>query len=112
MALVGAGCHGGHAAGRLFQVPHNRRRAPTVCFSRIFFRAENSSLRKMVTPFRSVLYSLGMIELDSPDFRISRKLRLDTLIRLRWLAIGGQSVAIVAVGYFLGFPLAVAECAA
>lgn len=59
-----------------------------------------------------MLYSLGMIELDSPDFRISRKLRLDTLIRLRWLAIGGQSVAILVVGYFLGFPLAVAECAA
>lgn len=53
-----------------------------------------------------------MLELDSPDFRISRQLRLDTLVRLRWLAIAGQSIAIFVVGYVLGFPLAIMECSA
>ncbi|MCC0038681.1 MAG: ActS/PrrB/RegB family redox-sensitive histidine kinase [Brucellaceae bacterium] len=37
-------------------------------------------------------------------------LRLNTLIRLRWLAIIGQSAAVIAVGYWLEFPLPVAIC--
>jgi two-component system sensor histidine kinase RegB len=35
----------------------------------------------------------------------ARRLRLDTLIRLRWLAVTGQLVAVLAVHYGFGFPL-------
>jgi two-component system sensor histidine kinase RegB len=35
----------------------------------------------------------------------SRTLRLETLIRLRWMAISGQLVAVLAVHFGLGFPL-------
>ena len=37
-------------------------------------------------------------------------LRLNTLIRLRWLAIVGQSAAVLIVAYWLGFPLPVSLC--
>ena len=35
----------------------------------------------------------------------ARRLRLDTLIRLRWLAVIGQTIAILSVRYVLYFPL-------
>lgn len=38
------------------------------------------------------------------------RLRLTTLIRLRWLAITGQSVAVIVVAYWFGFPLPVGYC--
>jgi two-component system sensor histidine kinase RegB len=38
------------------------------------------------------------------------KLRLSTLIRLRWLAIGGQTAAILIVGFWFGFPLPFGAC--
>jgi two-component system sensor histidine kinase RegB len=38
------------------------------------------------------------------------RLRLSTLIRLRWLAIIGQSVAVIFVAYWLDFPLPVSSC--
>ena len=44
-----------------------------------------------------------------PDTQ-STRLRLNTLIRLRWLAIGGQSATVIAVAYWLGFPLSVGVC--
>ena len=37
--------------------------------------------------------------------RRARSLRLDTLVRLRWLAVAGQSVAVVVTHYFLRFNL-------
>lgn len=37
-------------------------------------------------------------------------LRLNTLIRLRWLAVVGQSAAVVFVAYWLGFPLPISFC--
>jgi two-component system sensor histidine kinase RegB len=37
--------------------------------------------------------------------RPGRRLRLSTLIRLRWLAVGGQTAAILVVGLWFGFPL-------
>lgn len=40
------------------------------------------------------------------------RLRLDTLTRLRWLAIGGQSAAILFVAFVLRFPTPLAETAA
>ena len=39
-----------------------------------------------------------------------RRLRLETLVRLRWLAVAGQTVAIVLVQGALGFPLPLAAC--
>jgi len=40
----------------------------------------------------------------------SRRIKLDTLIGLRWIAIGGQTAAILVVWLWLGFPLPVAVC--
>ncbi|MEP5422836.1 MAG: sensor histidine kinase, partial [Roseibium sp.] len=34
-----------------------------------------------------------------------RRLKLDTLVRLRWLAVGGQSAALLVVHAGLGYPL-------
>lgn len=45
-----------------------------------------------------------------PDFQHSNRLRLNTLIRLRWLAIVGQSITVVVVAYWLQFPLPVSLC--
>ncbi|WLS03840.1 ActS/PrrB/RegB family redox-sensitive histidine kinase [Shinella oryzae] len=40
------------------------------------------------------------------DFEGSgRRLRLETLIRLRWLAVAGQSITVIAVSLWLEFPL-------
>lgn len=39
-----------------------------------------------------------------------RHLRLDTLVRLRWLAIAGQSLAVAGVHFGLGFPLPFGWC--
>jgi len=46
----------------------------------------------------------------SPDLQQSHGLRLNTLIRLRWLAIVGQSATVIAVAYWLDFPLSVSLC--
>ncbi|MDX3930166.1 MAG: ActS/PrrB/RegB family redox-sensitive histidine kinase [Shinella sp.] len=35
----------------------------------------------------------------------SRRLRLETLIRLRWLAVAGQSITIIVIAFWLEFPL-------
>ena len=42
--------------------------------------------------------------------RRARRLRVDTIVRLRWLAIAGQSAAVVATHYVLGFPLPFSFC--
>lgn len=47
---------------------------------------------------------------QAPDFRQSQRLRLNTLIRLRWLAIVGQSITVLVVAYGLEFPLPVGLC--
>ncbi|MDQ0314001.1 ActS/PrrB/RegB family redox-sensitive histidine kinase [Amorphus orientalis] len=39
-----------------------------------------------------------------------RNVRLDTLIRLRWLAVGGQTATVLVVGLVFGFPLPVPAC--
>ncbi|QPC86274.1 ActS/PrrB/RegB family redox-sensitive histidine kinase [Mesorhizobium sp. NBSH29] len=51
-----------------------------------------------------------MLELPTPDPRQSHRLRLNTLINLRWLAIVGQSVAVLVVAYHFNFPLPVGIC--
>jgi two-component system, sensor histidine kinase RegB len=40
----------------------------------------------------------------------SRSLRLDTLVRLRWLAVVGQTLAVLFVGFVLKFPLPTTLC--
>jgi two-component system sensor histidine kinase RegB len=50
--------------------------------------------------------------LNTPDLAQSHRLRLNTLVRLRWLAIVGQSIAVLVVAYGLQFPLPVGECLA
>jgi two-component system sensor histidine kinase RegB len=42
--------------------------------------------------------------------RRARRLRVDTLVRLRWLAIGGQSAAVLGTYFGLGFKLPLAAC--
>lgn len=44
------------------------------------------------------------------DMGTSRKLRLKTIVRLRWLAVAGQLTAIIVVGAILSFPLPLATC--
>ncbi len=39
-----------------------------------------------------------------------RPLRLGTLVGLRWLAVGGQTVGVLVVEFGLGFPLPLVEC--
>jgi len=39
-----------------------------------------------------------------------RPLRLQTLVGLRWLAVGGQAIGVLFVAYGLGFPLPLLEC--
>jgi two-component system, sensor histidine kinase RegB len=51
-----------------------------------------------------------MQELRTPDPQQSHRLRLNTLINLRWLAIAGQSAAVLFVAYRLHFPLPVSVC--
>ena len=49
-------------------------------------------------------------DLRKPDLHETHHLRLTTLIRLRWLAIVGQSAAVLIVAYWLEFPLPVGPC--
>jgi two-component system sensor histidine kinase RegB len=39
-----------------------------------------------------------------------RPLRLQTLVLLRWLAVGGQAIGVLFVAFGLGFPLPLVEC--
>lgn len=42
--------------------------------------------------------------------RSARRLRVETLVRLRWLAVSGQLAALLVVHYSLGFPLPLGSC--
>ncbi len=50
--------------------------------------------------------------LDLAENHPRRNVRLDTLVRLRWLAIIGQSTAVLAVYYVLDFMLPIVACLA
>ena len=41
----------------------------------------------------------------------SRRIRLETLVRLRWLAVTGQTITVLVVGLLLDFPLPLKEAA-
>lgn len=51
----------------------------------------------------------GVSSAAAGDFS-SRSLRLDTLVRLRWLAVAGQMAAVLFVRFALGFPLPLVLC--
>ncbi|WP_112662131.1 ActS/PrrB/RegB family redox-sensitive histidine kinase [Microvirga flavescens] len=52
-----------------------------------------------------------MVEIKPKDLvRNARQLRLDTLVRLRWLAIIGQSLAVAGVRFGFGFALPFVPC--
>jgi two-component system, sensor histidine kinase RegB len=48
----------------------------------------------------------------SLSHRDLRALRLETLMRLRWLAIAGQATSLIVIGIGFGFPLPYIECIA
>ncbi|PHP68699.1 two-component sensor histidine kinase [Zhengella mangrovi] len=48
----------------------------------------------------------------TPDPVTARRLRLNTLIRLRWLAVTGQTIAVVVVHFWLDFPFPILLCLA
>lgn len=49
-------------------------------------------------------------DVPAPEPAEFHRLRLNTLIRLRWLALAGQSAAVLVVAFWLSFPLPVALC--
>lgn len=49
-------------------------------------------------------------DIDTALGQHARRIRLDTLVGLRWIAIGGQTLAILVVWLWLGFPLPVTWC--
>jgi two-component system sensor histidine kinase RegB len=52
-----------------------------------------------------------MSALADDDFgQLARQLRVDTLIRLRWLAVAGQAAAVLSTGYGLGFDVPIGWC--
>jgi two-component system sensor histidine kinase RegB len=48
--------------------------------------------------------------IEEPQGWSGRRLRLSTLARLRWLAIGGQTAAILVVALWFEFPLPIGAC--
>ena len=53
-----------------------------------------------------------MATFDLADQHPRRNVRLDTLVRLRWLAVIGQTTAVLVVYYGLDFPLPIWACLA
>src|SRR5580704_1199460 len=54
----------------------------------------------------------GIMPWLEPIHRSPRDVRLDTLVRLRWLAVIGQTAAVLGVKYGLGFELPIWACLA
>ncbi len=53
---------------------------------------------------------MATMTLDHNELNSNRSLRLQTLVRLRWLAVGGQSVAVIVTALWLQFPLPLVSC--
>ncbi len=61
----------------------------------------------MVSTFNSAIGEIGTpVSLEYSG----RRLRLSTLIRLRWLAVIGQTLTVAVVSLWFGFPLPIALC--
>ena len=54
------------------------------------------------------MHSVASIDLG----RRSQRLRVETLVRLRWLAVAGQLAAVLTCEFGLGFPLPLGPCLA
>jgi two-component system, sensor histidine kinase RegB len=63
-------------------------------------------------PHGKILHLSGMIERLLAPQENRRAVRLSTLIRLRWLAVAGQILAVAIVAFALGFPMPVTACLA
>jgi two-component system sensor histidine kinase RegB len=50
-------------------------------------------------------WSISIESMPEEDRHSSRRLRLETLVRLRWLAVCGQTVTVLIVAFWLRFPL-------
>src|SRR5829696_8397879 len=86
------------------------RGAIDTFFSR---RASHHSQDELISPRSPPVPHdrLPPAESADADFRRhARRLRLDTLVRLRWLAVIGQTTAVAAVHFGLRFPLPFALC--
>ncbi|WP_164924541.1 ActS/PrrB/RegB family redox-sensitive histidine kinase [Sinorhizobium fredii] len=53
---------------------------------------------------------MATMTLDHNEINSNRSLRLQTLVRLRWLAVGGQAVAVIVTALWLRFPLPLVSC--
>lgn len=51
-----------------------------------------------------------MSDLLPGNHHTSRRVRLQTLVRLRWLAVGGQAATVAIVAFWLQFPLPLLPC--
>ncbi len=50
------------------------------------------------------------MELSAKFGPSSRRLRLETLVRLRWVAVAGQALTVMVVAFWFDFPLPLATC--
>lgn len=51
-----------------------------------------------------------MSQFTGDDPTLSRTLRLETIVRLRWLAVAGQTITVVIIAFWLRFPLPLPWC--
>jgi two-component system, sensor histidine kinase RegB len=69
-----------------------------------------TTMQHTIHPAREGLETIMLLDTQDRERFDSRRLRLMTLTRLRWLAIVGQSLAVVAVAFALGYPMPVSAC--
>ncbi len=87
-----------------------RRLIPNIQHEKLTSACHESldSLRRAIFLFMRVIFPK-----TGTHFWVTRsRVRLDTLVRIRWLAIAGQMMAVVFVGFGLGFGFDIAGCAA
>lgn len=71
--------------------------------------ASATGARRQIRPIEPI--SCAMASLAHGQLQLARRnVRLDTLVRLRWLAVIGQTAAVVVVHYVLDFNLPIAAC--
>src|SRR5690606_14787403 len=69
-----------------------------------------NSVRHLAQREAARIPNLMLMKMGKPDPLQIHHLRLNTLLRLRWLAVVGQSAAVLFVAYILQFPLPVSLC--
>ena len=86
---------------------HNQKLESISHFGQLLSGVANEGFRDPCPAYGVVIMS-DLWELDLGHH--ARRLRLDTLVRLRWLAIVGQSVAVVTTYALFGFDLPIVFC--